>query len=106
MQVPYETDHEMARNVASYRERLAETPVEIEVGDRPSVNVVQSESWVELRPRYPIHPWRGTRVRNDLYAGILDRFNDHPDRIDPLGRNRQARARTETTKAASSLQCL
>jgi hypothetical protein len=103
VQVAYETDlefahelmvaearsgDEMARNVASYRERLAETPVEIEVSDRPSVNVVQSESWVELRLRYLVHPRRGTRVRNDLYAGILDRFNDHPGRIDPLGRNR------------------
>jgi small-conductance mechanosensitive channel len=31
---------EMARNIAEYRERLAETPVELEVQDRPTVNVV------------------------------------------------------------------
>jgi small-conductance mechanosensitive channel len=106
VQVAYETDiefarelmveeaesrfgEEMARNVSSYREQLAETPVEMEVSDRPSVNVVQNESWVELRLRYLVHPRRGTRVRNDLYAGILDRFNEHPERIKfPLGRSR------------------
>ncbi|WP_280536159.1 mechanosensitive ion channel domain-containing protein [Halopenitus sp. POP-27] len=80
---------EMARHVATYREALAETPVELEVADGPSVNVTQRESWVELRLRYLAHPRRGQRVKNELYERILDRFNEHPDRIAfPVSRNR------------------
>jgi small-conductance mechanosensitive channel len=106
VQVAYETDldfaadvmidaavdhlgDEMAAGVAEYRERLAETPVELDVNARPTVNVVQEESWVELRLRYLVHPRRGTRTRNALYRDIVDRFNDNPDRVAfPVGRNR------------------
>ena len=106
VQVAYETDLEFARTlmieeadaylgaemeraVEIYRERLAETPVELEVRDRPSVNVTQRESWIELRLRYIVHPRRGQAVRNDLYERILGRMNEHPDRIAfPVSRNR------------------
>jgi small-conductance mechanosensitive channel len=106
VQVAYETDlafarelmvevaddylgDEMAGHVAEYRRRLDETPVELEVGERPSVNVVQQESWVELKLRYLVSPRQGTRVRNDLYTRILDRMNDAPDRVAfPVSRNR------------------
>jgi small-conductance mechanosensitive channel len=106
VQVAYETDLEFARelmiqeadaflgdemadNIAEYRRRLAETPVELEVQDRPTVNVAQKESWVELRLRYLVHPRRGQRVRNALYEHILDRLNEHPERVKfPVSRNR------------------
>ena len=106
IQVAYETDlafvrgtmvevaddylgDEMAARIATYRKRLAETAVELEVRDRPSVNLRQRESWVELRLRYLVHPRRGTRVRNDLYERILAELNEHPDRVQfPVGRNR------------------
>jgi small-conductance mechanosensitive channel len=106
IQVAYETDlefasglmvevandrlgEEMARGVEAYRSRLAETPVELDVNTEPTVNVVQSESWVELRLRYLVHPRRGTRTRNALYEEILTRFNEHPDRVRfPVSRNR------------------
>jgi small-conductance mechanosensitive channel len=106
VQVAYETDleftrglmvevaddylgDEMERAVERYRRRLAETPVELEIRERPAVNVKQQESWVELRLRYLVHPRQGTRVRNDLYERILDRMNDHPDRVAfPVSRNR------------------
>ncbi|MDZ5811683.1 mechanosensitive ion channel [Halorubrum sp. AD140] len=106
VQVAYETDLEFAREVmteeaidlvgeemsegiAAYREALAETPVELEVHDRPTVNVTQDESWVELRVRYLTHPRRGQRVKNRLYERILERFNDAPDRVAfPVSRNR------------------
>ncbi|MFB6074493.1 MAG: mechanosensitive ion channel family protein [Haloarculaceae archaeon] len=106
VQVAYETDFEyatrtmrdvaddllgdeMAARIASYRERLAETPVELEVRDRPTVNVVQEESWVELRLRYLVHPKRGQRTRNELYERILAEFNAEPERVKfPVGRNR------------------
>ena len=106
IQVAYETDmafaretmvgvaddylgDEMAARIATYRERLAETPVELEVQDRPSVNVVQAESWVELRLRYLTDPKRGQRTKNELYRRVIEAFNEHPDRVDfPVGRNR------------------
>jgi small-conductance mechanosensitive channel len=106
IQVAYETDlqfarttmieiaddylgESMSREIADYRERLAETAVELEVADRPTVNVVQTESWIELRLRYLVHPRRGTRVRNVLYERILDRFNANPECVKfPVGRNR------------------
>ena len=106
IQVAYETDLEFARGlmveeaddylgdemeraIERYRRRLAETPVELEVRERPTVNVKQQESWVELRLRYLVHPRQGTRVRNDLYERILERMKDHPDRVAfPVSRNR------------------
>ncbi|WP_255196629.1 mechanosensitive ion channel family protein [Halorarius litoreus] len=106
VQVAYETDlafarelmvetaddylgDEMAGHIADYRMRLDETPVELEVGERPSVNVVQKESWVELKLRYLVSPREGTRVRNELYTRILEKMNDAPDRVAfPVSRNR------------------
>ncbi|WP_121744480.1 mechanosensitive ion channel family protein [Natronorubrum halophilum] len=106
IQVAYETDLEFARAlmieeatdylgedmqraVELYRKRLAKTPVELEVRDGPSVNVVQEESWVDLRLRYLVHPRTSQRVRNDLYERILERMNDNPDRVGfPVSRNR------------------
>ncbi|QIO23537.1 mechanosensitive ion channel family protein [Haloarcula sp. JP-L23] len=106
VQVAYETDFEfatdtmrsvaddylgdeMAARIGRYRERLDETPVELEVQDRPTVNVVQEESWVEFRLRYLAHPRRGQRVKNELYRRILAAFNEHPDRVKfPVSRNR------------------
>ena len=106
IQVAYETDldfarsvmaeeaaemlgEEMAAGIAAYREALAETPVELEVYDQPTVNITQGESWVELRVRYLTHPRRGQRVKNQLYERILDRFNENPDRVAfPMSRSR------------------
>jgi small-conductance mechanosensitive channel len=106
IQVAYETDldfaeqvmieeaddylgDEMARAIERYRENLAQTPVELEVGERPTVNITQQESWVELKLRYLVHPRRGQRVRNALYKRILERLNEHPDRVAfPVSRSR------------------
>ncbi|WEL17886.1 Small-conductance mechanosensitive channel [Halorhabdus sp. SVX81] len=106
IQVAYETDldfatevmiavadehlgEEMANEITNYRDRLAETPVELDVTEEPTVNVRQAESWVELRLRYLVHPRRGTRARNAMYETILERFNDNPDRVAfPVSRSR------------------
>jgi small-conductance mechanosensitive channel len=106
VQVSYETDlafarsemaavademlgDEMERRIERYRDALSETPVELEVGERPTVNVAQEESWVELRVRYLVHPKRMQRRRNDLYVAILERFQESPERIGyPVGRPR------------------
>ena len=80
---------EMERRIDDYRKRLSETPVELEVQDRPTVNVVQEESWVTLRLRYLVHPRRGQRTKNALYERVLAAFNEHPERVKfPVSRNR------------------
>jgi len=80
---------EMERRIEHYRRELAETPVELEVQSRPTVNVVQRTSWVELKLRYLVDPRRGQRTKNELYERILHEFNLYPDRVMfPVGRNR------------------
>jgi small-conductance mechanosensitive channel len=106
VQVSYETDlgyatetmqrvaddalgDEMESRIEEYRLIVSETPVELEVRERPSVNVRVRESWVELRLRYLVHPRQGQRVRNSLYDEILAEFNENPDRVSfPVGRSR------------------
>jgi small-conductance mechanosensitive channel len=79
----------MRENVRRYREQLAETPVELDVNEAPTVNVHQKESWIELRLRYLVDPRRQQATRNELYEGILARLNEHPDRVSfPVGRFR------------------
>ncbi|WP_135364306.1 mechanosensitive ion channel family protein [Halosimplex halophilum] len=80
---------EMERDIERYRERLAETPVELDVQSQPTVNVTQEASWVKLRLRYVVDPRRGQRTKNELYERILAEFNEHPDRVKfPVSRNR------------------
>jgi len=106
VQVAYETDlayatetmqlvaddrlgDEMESRIEEYRSLVSETPVEIEVRERPSVNVRARESWIELRLRYLVHPKQAQRVRNELYDAVLEEFNDNPDRVGfPVSRNR------------------
>ena len=80
---------EMEAAIEEYRKRLSETPVELEVREKPSVNVRQAESWVELRLRYLVHPRRGQQVKNELYERLLKRLHEHPERVAfPMTRSR------------------
>lgn len=106
VQVSYETDlafaretarrvaddlvgDEMAARVDTYRDELAETPVSLDLADRPTVNVNQAESWVELRVRVLTEPDRIQLTENEVLEGVLDAFGEHPDRISyPVGRFR------------------
>lgn len=106
VQVAYETDLAFARQtmadvaddylgdqmmtaIRRYRGRLDETAVDLDVPDRPTVNVVQKESWIELHLRFLSHPRAVTRTRNALYERIFEEFNEHHDRVKfPVGRNR------------------
>jgi small-conductance mechanosensitive channel len=80
---------EMRRGIGTYQEQLNRTAVDLDVREGPTVNVVQEESWVELRLRFLARSRRVTRAKNALYERILARFNDAPDRVQfPVGRNR------------------
>jgi hypothetical protein len=79
----------MERNVERYRKELAETPVSLDVRERPTVNVTQRASWVELRVRYLADPRRMQATRNELYERVLAALNEDPDRVKfPIGRTR------------------
>lgn len=79
----------MEKRVEIYRQRLSETPVELEVKKRPQVNIQQKESWIELKLRYIVHPRQGQRTKNELYKNILKEFKNHPEKIKfPKGRKR------------------
>ncbi|WP_345786322.1 mechanosensitive ion channel family protein [Halobellus salinisoli] len=86
------TDHlgaEMRRGIEAYRSELDRTAVELDVREGPVVNVVQQESWVELRLRFLSRSRQVTRNRNALYERILARFNEEPERVKfPVSRNR------------------
>jgi small-conductance mechanosensitive channel len=86
VQVAYETDlgfarermqqvaddylgDEMEARIERYRRVLGKTPVELEVRDRPTVNVRQAESWVELKVRYLVHPRGGSRRETSCTNG-------------------------------------
>ncbi|MFD1684329.1 mechanosensitive ion channel family protein [Halobellus litoreus] len=106
IQVAYETDlafareamieeatahlgEEMRRGVQTYRSRLERTAVDLDVREGPTVNVVQRESWIELRLRFLSPARRVTRHRNALYERILARFEENPERVKfPVGRHR------------------
>ncbi|WP_144902147.1 mechanosensitive ion channel family protein [Halobellus captivus] len=86
------TDHlgeEMRRGIRAYRSELDRTAVELDVREGPTVNVVQQESWVELRLRFLSRSRQVTRNRNAIYERVLARFNEEPDRVKfPVSRNR------------------
>jgi len=80
---------EMERNVERYRKELAETPVDLDINARPTVNVSQQASWMELRLRYLADPRSMQATRNELYERVLAALNEDPDRVQfPIGRTR------------------
>lgn len=84
-----ELGDEMERAIERYRRRMDRTPVDLDVHDRPSVNLVQRETWVELRVRMLVQARRSQRRKNAVYERILAAFTDDADRVQfPVGRNR------------------
>jgi small-conductance mechanosensitive channel len=80
---------EMERRIDTYRRQLAETPVELEVQARPTVNVTMEETWVVLRLRYLVHPKQMQATRNELYDRIVTEFQANPEQVGyPVGRFR------------------
>ena len=78
-----EVGEEMMRQVAVFREILAQTPVnQLEVHERPVVLFRVSEnSWLEAIVRYLVHPKEAGRVKSRLIVELLQRLNAAPDRV-------------------------
>jgi hypothetical protein len=77
-----EVGEEMMKQVAVFREVLAQTPVNhLEVQERPVVLFRVSENtWLEAIVRYLVHPKEAGRVKTRLIKELLQRLNAQPDR--------------------------
>ena len=78
-----EVGEEMMKQVAVFREILAQTPVnQLEVQERPVVLFRVSENtWLEAIVRYLVSPKEAGRVKSRLMQELLTRLNAEPDRV-------------------------
>jgi small-conductance mechanosensitive channel len=78
-----EVGEEMMKQVAVFREILAQTPVnQLEVHERPVVMFRVSENtWLEAIVRYLVHPKEAGRVKSRLIEQLLKRLNAEPERV-------------------------
>ena len=78
-----EVGEEMMKQVAVFREILANTPVnQLEVQERPAVLFRTSDNtWLEAIVRYLVSPKEAGRVKSRLIKELLDRLNAEPDRV-------------------------
>ena len=78
-----EVGEAMMKQVAVFREILAQTPVnQLEVQERPVVLFrVSDNTWLEAILRYLVHPKEAGRVKTRLIKELLRRLNAEPDRV-------------------------
>ena len=78
-----EVGEEMMKQVAVFREILAQTPVnQLEVQERPVVLFrVAENTWLEAIVRYLVHPKDAGRVKSRLIVELLAKLNAEPDRV-------------------------
>lgn len=73
----------MIERVKTYRELLAQTPVDqLEVREHPAVLFRVSENtWIEAIVRYLVEPRQAGRVKSRLIKKMLERMNAAPERV-------------------------
>jgi small-conductance mechanosensitive channel len=73
----------MRSRVRTYRELLAQTPVdELEVREHPSVVFrVNQNTWLDVTVRYLVEPREAGRVKTRLIQKMLERLNAEPARV-------------------------
>lgn len=73
----------MMERVRLFRDLLARTPVdEVNVSERPAVVLrVSNNTWLEAVVRYVVDPRQSGTVRTRLLRSMLDRLNEHPERV-------------------------
>ena len=78
-----EVGEAMMERIRTYRELLAQTPVdELEVRERPNVVFrVGENTWIEAIVRYLVEPRSAGRVNTALIKKILERLNAEPDKV-------------------------
>lgn len=78
-----EVGEAMMERIRTYRELLAQTPVDqLEVREYPSVVFrVSDNTWVEAICRYLVEPRSAGRVKTRLVKIMLERLNAEPDKV-------------------------
>jgi small-conductance mechanosensitive channel len=78
-----EVGEAMMERIRTYRELLAQTPVdELEVREYPSVVFRVSENtWLEAIVRYLVEPRSAGRVKTALIKKMLERLNAEPEKV-------------------------
>jgi small-conductance mechanosensitive channel len=73
----------MRERIRTYRELLAQTPVdELQVREHPSVVFrVNQNTWIDATVRYLVEPREAGRVKTRLIQKMLQRLNAEPDRV-------------------------
>lgn len=72
----------MRERIRTYRELLAQTPVdELQVREHPAVVFrVNQNTWIDATVRYLVEPREAGRVKTRLIQKMLERLNAEPDR--------------------------
>ncbi|MDT7604719.1 MAG: hypothetical protein QOF61_2716 [Acidobacteriota bacterium] len=78
-----EVGEAMMERVRTFRELLAQTPVDqLQVWERPAVFFRVSENtWLEAIVRYVVPPREAGRIKNDLIRRLLEELNKEPNRV-------------------------
>ncbi|MFL6375460.1 MAG: mechanosensitive ion channel family protein [Pyrinomonadaceae bacterium] len=78
-----EVGEAMMERVRVYRELLSQTAIdELEVKEKPTVVFrVNDNTWIEAIVRYLVEPRRAGAVKTRLVKEILERLNQHPDKV-------------------------
>lgn len=73
----------MMKRIATYRELLAQTPVDqLEVRERPAVFFrISQNTWLEAIVRYLVYPREAGRVKTRMIQKMLERLNSKPDLV-------------------------
>lgn len=81
--VENEIGEEMMHRVKTYRELLAETPIdEMEVNERPSIIYRASEnSWLEVVIRFLVEPKSAGKTKRILLDKLLKALRDQPEKV-------------------------
>jgi small-conductance mechanosensitive channel len=78
-----EVGEEMMKRVSTFRELLAQTPVDqLEVRERPAVLFrVADNTWIEAIVRYLVEPKNAGRVKTRLIQKMLEQLNAEPEKV-------------------------
>lgn len=73
----------MMERIRTYRELLAQTPVDqLEVREHPSVIFrINQNTWLDATVRYLVNPRKAGAVKTRLIKKMLERLNAEPDRV-------------------------
>lgn len=81
--VEAEIGEAMIRRVKRFKKILADTPVdEFDVNEFPSVILkAHNNTWIEVVVRYLVEPKDSGRIKNKLFAALMNELKKHPEKV-------------------------